>query len=554
MTSNPQPTPPESTLAVTAAAMIGLQAILHLLAAATMRDPRMAVPHAVAWLQDVLLLTLAAATALGLRAAAPKSVRRWAQLAGRVGLVALGMLLALYPRTLQVFLAAPANFLQTDAAAAGVFLREYLGLGALWPAGLAAALGIWAPGIAALRLSRRGCLLAGPLLLLAAVTLAGEAPNPIVFGLQDSLRQRFAPRTIPRLQPTAAQAALPLPDTVDWIAAVRHARYDHLIIVVLESVTAAEFEPQLLRPDGFFHRHRDHLRCFDHYYATNLDSYTALLAMTCSIQVPFRAYAAPQRYVAVNNAPNLVRGLGHAGFAGLFVSTYEHQPFVPHRQDWSRVLDRPDLGDLSAWVSLGSNRMEAATEDRAALPAMIAFLRSNQRTLVMAELVYGHSPQWRATMGLTSAQYAEVYLADLWDRLTAVGLAQRTLVAVVSDHGDRSRPADPDNYRVPLVILGLAVEPGPDHSFRCHLDLQSILAHEMLDVPLPPTRSGLDVVGSTERWIYGRIEADGRHVFVDDSTGRVLAGGLEPADLHRRFQNHVATFNARFIPRPGIAD
>ena len=51
----------------------------------------------------------------------------------------------------------------------------------------------------------------------------------------------------------------------------------------------------------------------------------------------------------------------------------EHQPFVPNPRDWEEVLDRGDLGDLAGWTSLGSSRMESATEDRAALPARFRY-------------------------------------------------------------------------------------------------------------------------------------------------------------------------------------
>jgi hypothetical protein len=118
-------------------------------------------------------------------------------------------------------------------------------------------------------------------------------------------------------------------------------------------------------------------------------------------------------YGAVNLQPNLARGLRAAGYRTLFVSTYEHQPFVLNTQDWDKISDRRDLGDVSAWVSLGENRMESATEDRAALPAILQFMTSAPRTLVMAELVFGHAPAWRAKTGQTPVEYYGRYLTDL---------------------------------------------------------------------------------------------------------------------------------------------
>ncbi|MBI4607207.1 MAG: sulfatase, partial [Planctomycetes bacterium] len=128
-------------------------------------------------------------------------------------------------------------------------------------------------------------------------------------------------------------------------------------------------------------------------------------------------------------------------------------------------------------------------------------------------------------------------------------LATRTLLVVVSDHGERSRAAVPDNYRVPLLVVGEDVASGEDDSFRSHLDLQAIVAHFLLGAKLPAPRQEIFVVGSTERWVYGEIRALGEHVLVDDNAGRVLAGSLGAAAVHDTFQAYVASFSAAFGPK-----
>jgi hypothetical protein len=64
--------------------------------------------------------------------------------------------------------------------------------------------------------------------------------------------------------------------------------------VVLEGVTTARFEQEFLtRPQGYYAHVRDRSVYFDEYHTTNLDSYTSLIAMLTSVQVPYRAYADP---------------------------------------------------------------------------------------------------------------------------------------------------------------------------------------------------------------------------------------------------------------------
>ncbi len=43
--------------------------------------------------------------------------------------------------------------------------------------------------------------------------------------------------------------------------------------------------------------------------------------------------------------------------------------------------------------------METAVEDRAALPAILGFMKSHAQTAVMQEMVFGHSPRWIAKAG-----------------------------------------------------------------------------------------------------------------------------------------------------------
>jgi hypothetical protein len=542
---------PSAPLWRAAAALAALLFLLHLFAAATARDPRMILPHGVAWLHDVSILALLGGGFTLLARLRGRALPRVARVTGCGALVATAMLLALYPRMLQEFLAAPANVLDADAATAGTFVRDYLGVCALWPAAVALVVGVAGCRSSFPLPGRRGLVAGAPLLVLSVLALGRDSPNPVVFGLQDGVRRLREPRAVPRIRTTPTdEPAPPASPAVDWSPAAREARYEHVVLAVLEGVTAADFESGFVRrPEGFFARHRHHARRFARYYSTNLDSYTALVAMTTSIQVPFRAYAAPERYASVNDAPNLARGLRGAGFRGLFVSTYEHQPFVPNPRDWDVVLDRRDLGDLGGWTSLGSSRMEAATEDRAALPAIVDFMRAGSRSLVLAELVFGHSPEWRVRTGLTPVEYHDRYLADLWDRLTAAGLVSRTLLVVVSDHGERSRPSDPENYRVPLLVVGEGIAPGEDRALRSHLDLQAVVGHVLVGTPMPGERSAVTLVGSTERWIYGVLRADGSHLFIDDGGGRVLSGNLAASRVHEAFQAQVSAFGSAFLAR-----
>lgn len=535
------------------AALATLQLGLHAWQALAARDPRLWVPHAVAAAGDLAILGAIVAAAAVARRGLPDRLRPVVARGAISGLLIAGALLAVYPALLREYLAFPVDLFATDGASARVLVTEYLGVSRLWPAALALVV-----GSAALALPLRLPVVGRSRFVLWAIALAvaiatlPRSPNPLLYSLQaEAMRAvRSEPRVVPALRrpPSRAGAIAARSGVPTSIAGPLVA--DHVFLVVLEGVTAASFERELwAAQDGFAARTRERAVYFRNYHATNLDSYTSLIAMLTGVQVPYRAYADDRLYDAVNDADNLVRSLRRDGFFAVFVSTYEHQPFVPNRRDWDRVLDRTDLPSLEGWVSLGASRMEAATEDRAALSTILDAAAVHPRTLVLHELLYGHSPEWRARTGRSQLAYYDLYLTDLLDRIVARGLETRSLIVVVSDHGDRARSAEAENYRVPLLVVGSAVAPGEDAGFRSHLDLADIVASYLRGSrELPRVRAELDVVGSTERWVYGSLRADGSSLFLDDATGSVLAeqGGLEPRSVAAGFQARLDEFGRRF--------
>lgn len=67
---------------------------------------------------------------------------------------------------------------------------------------------------------------------------------------------------------------------------------------------------------------------------------------------------------------------------------------------------------------------------------------------------------------------------------------------------------------------------------------------------MPEARQRILVTGSTEKWVYGQIDASGANLFIDDKSGRVLSkhGNLDPAEVHAAFQGLIDRFGQRFGP------
>ncbi|MBI3787198.1 MAG: sulfatase, partial [Ignavibacteriales bacterium] len=369
------------------------------------------------------------------------------------------ILLASYTKILREYLAFPVNIFESDWGSAKVLISDYLGITALLPAFIVPILFVSALFIPKnIKISNK-IKLAGLIIIVIifAFTLQRPSPQPLVFSLQKKIESvlKSEKRVVPSLTRSYSS-----PTKVDnqntLIFSTREiTKYNHVIVIVLEGVTSKDFEQEFLTiPNGFYQQHKSDAVYYKNYYATNLDSYTSLISMVTAVQVPYRAYADERLFNGVNNAPSITQDLHNREFYTIFISTYEYQPFVPTRSYWDKIYDRRDLLSINNWLSLGSNRMESATEDKAALSTITDNLKSHHKTFVLHELVYGHSPEWRAKTGKTQLSYYNEYLIDLSEKLKEENLLNKTLFVVVSDHGDRAKSSEIDNYRVPLLVVG----------------------------------------------------------------------------------------------------
>jgi len=64
------------------------------------------------------------------------------------------------------------------------------------------------------------------------------------------------------------------------------------------------------------------------------------------------------------------------------------------------------------------------------------------------------------------------------------------------------------------MLVGKDVSPMSDGEFRSNLDLQAILVSYVNGPLLTSPRNEIQVVGSTDRWVYGKITVDRQHLSI----------------------------------------
>ena len=131
-------------------------------------------------------------------------------------------------------------------------------------------------------------------------------------------------------------------------------------------------------------------------------------------------------------------------------------------------------------------------------------------------------------------------LGDLWEALDRSGLLDRSLVVLLSDHGEGLDPADgaihhggllhPEQVRIPLLVAGPGVVPGDTDTLVSLADV----APSVLDwLGLPPLR---DVDGrSFAGDLHGTSGSDVRHVYVMEHYYSWVEGRRRKApEIHER--------------------
>ncbi|MFZ5950017.1 MAG: sulfatase-like hydrolase/transferase [Candidatus Rifleibacteriota bacterium] len=470
------------------------------------------------------------------------------------------LVLPLYPFLLDEFLAFPVNIFAADLSLLPFFLANIAGLKGLLIAvfSLCTAWTFYRYQFTG-RFSLDGRLVKAAFIIgfIGIVANAGNAgfletlPNPLVHSIVQTLKDGVlgSSRVVPELVRPGNDAKADFDE--EPVKLPVESEYRHILILVMETVNQKDFV-QKLNEKSFkiYENNKEHSLVFQNYHTTNLDSYTSLISMLNSEQVPYRAYEQPELFKPVNQKKGLVNQLQKVGWKSLFVCTSFFQPFIPVEDHWDVIVHGKDLPDQEKWVQVGQNRVEAGIEDKAAASTILEFVKKNDKALVMHEMVYGHSPRWMDLTGKSQLEYYDEYFCELYRGLQNIGVAQQTLMIIVADHGERRRADEKEFYRVPLLIIGKNVKPGINKEMYSHLDLAAMIRHFAFAGSFPEPRTQQLVIGHTGRWTYGRISADGEAVFLDARSGSLLGSGKndQAMEAHQMMQgqiNHFARFHKR---------
>lgn len=448
-------------------------------------------------------------------------------------LFVLALFLSLYPMELQNFLIFRPNIFENTFESAWIYFTHYLGFASIVPPSFSLLCLIYI----ATKKFKKDIKVSKKFLYASLVVLLFSplSPQPYLYGFADTVRT-FVSREhkIPKL--TLPDLRYEVPTNRDFLPDVS-LLYNHIMVLVLESVQMDE-----IKSDTMFTLHHN-LISFSNYFTSNLDSYTALIAMLTSFQAPYLSYEEPKMYDKINEIFNLTRYVKQKGYATLFASTYFAQPFVPTRNDWDRIIDANEL-ESKGFLQVGYNKMEKALEDKACIDTLVAFVKEHPKSFIVHEMSYGHNDEWKKHTNKSTLEYTQEYLKQVMAQLKNENLLDKTLFVIVSDHGNRAKSSDVKSYHIPLYLYATNLKAKNIDTMYTHQDLAKIITSVASDTTLPPSRDETLVIGSTFKYIYGTINNQGESLFIDNTKAKVVSsnGNLNPLEVQTKMQNLLDRF------------
>lgn len=298
-----------------------------------------------------------------------------------------------------------------------------------------------------------------------------------------------------------------------------HTNYNRIIVLVMESVNYENFiNASVPDSNSFYNIHKKNLILYKNYYTLNLDSYSSILAMLNSLFIPYQAYVNDKKFSFVNNRNSLVRFFNKNGYSTLFLTSYgiQQERFLPDLNDWTQRIFMDSISGNQKFASVTSNKIEYACEDLAVFDDMMNFLKSNKKSFILQEMVYGHTIAWKQKTGIETIDYYNQYFEKTINELKKNNILDSTLLVVVSDHGPRNRPYNTENYHIPLLFYSADINSNENTKFLSHIDFKDILLSNISDYQYKPLEKDIYTVGNSGEFIYGTIKKDGNYIFINN--------------------------------------
>jgi hypothetical protein len=296
--------------------------------------------------------------------------------------------------------------------------------------------------------------------------------------------------------------------------------FTKVLVFVLESVTAQDFarEQKALGADTFLRAATAHVHAYTRYFPGNQDSRTGMLGMLSARVNPYEAYSDEDvaHYRRLAQQVSLIGRMNALGYRTAFAVAQLETELVVRDLPFAERLHLSEEQRTQAsqkFLCLNPYEFEHSCEDLALLPQVLDFIDSNERAFLYQEFVWGHSWAYNERLKQSNAQYYSRYIDAVLAHLKARGLAEKTLVVIVSDHGMREREKleDPEQYHIPLWFHAQRFTAHDEQRLLSHLDFKDLLLSELSLGKQPPAPANpfVLIAGPTSSSLWAAVIDDG---------------------------------------------
>jgi hypothetical protein len=390
-----------------------------------------------------------------------------------------------------------------------------------------------------------------------------DVPSPLMDIARD-LHVRLSEHAIAPVTSNRAVPSIALFDKSATDPAPLRPQFTKIVVIVMETMAIDTYRQELaaLPPGNMLRTLAAHAHSVEQYYTANQDSRTAMLDMLLSRFIPYEAYddATFPSYEHAYKLSNLPALLHEQGYATAYALAQEDREQVVAELPWQQVisLTPPQIAALKPHaLCFNPFEFENSCEDKVLLPDVVRFLAAHDRAFVYQEMMWGHDLEYNKASGKGNVQYVGEYVDSLWKELGRRGLADRTLLVLTGDHGDKEedRLRQAVNYQVPMFFYASQFSPRHVRGMYTHLDFKNLLLRE-LDPrrAMPAPTPFVQVVGPTNSLTRVVVDSAGGLVQFKERSGTTFvtfasAGRPPEASVHLRMYEDYRRWWEQMVPR-----
>jgi hypothetical protein len=316
-----------------------------------------------------------------------------------------------------------------------------------------------------------------------ALVRVRRIPSPLFDASFELWELASRPRLRAKMPAAADQRALALLDKSQRTHALEPTRYDKVIVLVMETMTAEKLERERMALPAESFLRAGAPEQYTRYYPNNQDSRTGMLDMLFSRLIPYEAYSDEglRGYQHLAGVPSLVDRMRSLSYATAFAVAQTELEDVVGELGWDRTLHLSESEIVRARAAglfcFAPDEYERSCEDVTLLPSLVEFVTSHERAFVFQEFIWGHAAEYNQASGKSNAAYYSAYVDALQKALLAHGVLDKTLIVLTSDHGFRDRGSQdrPSVYRIPLWFSAPGLPPRRDARLLSHADFGMLL-------------------------------------------------------------------------------